>query len=401
MNALNPLNTIVTALGQGQIPSASQRQQLIDWELSVLPRVMAWQICDHRFDDHQICDHQIYDYQIYDHQISHSLVGEAIERRAKLLQSLCQSGTLLDPGLPLPGQWTDWIVPLWTYWLPLADKLDRQQRALGAPFIQGILGAQGTGKTTLTQILCLLLEQLGHQSVAFSIDDLYLTYAQRCQLQQADPRLVWRGPPGTHDIDLGVQTLKRIKQTAPCSPTDTPAESPQIQVPRFDKSLQAGQGDRIPSSLHPAPTITLFEGWFVGARPVADSLFTHENTTLPAPIITASDRQFARDCNHRLQAYLPLWEFLDSLIVLYPEDYRLSQQWRQHAERAMQAQGKPGLCEQDIADFVTYFWKALHPELFITPLTVSAQTSLVVNIRPDHSLGKLYSPGLDYGYSQL
>ncbi|MFA9202077.1 MAG: glycerate kinase, partial [Candidatus Nanopelagicaceae bacterium] len=40
--------------------------------------------------------------------------------------------------------------------------------------------------------------------------------------------------------------------------------------------------------------------------------------------------------------------------------------------------------------FVEYFWKALHPELFIKPLTLTAD--LVVEIKSDHTLGRIYRP---------
>lgn len=348
---------ILTAWAQGHDPAVQQRQQLIAWELSRSCQV--W-------------------------QISAGSVAIAIESRMALLQTVCRE---TDPqAFPLPGTWTDWIVPLWRLWLPLAQQLNSQQKALGKPFVQGILGGQGTGKTTLTRVLQLILAQLGHQTVSLSIDDLYLTYAQRQQLQQQDPRLIWRGPPGTHDVELGIQTLAQLKNAPPGS---------HVSVPQFDKSLFGGQGDRTTPLSQLAPTIILFEGWLVGTRPIADTRFITEPSDFPAPIVTPSDRQFARDSNHRLQPYLLLWRFLDSLIVMCPQDYRLSQQWRQQAERSMKAQGKPGLSELEIAEFVTYFWKALHPELFITPLTRSPTTDLVIEIKADHTLGELYSP--NYG----
>jgi D-glycerate 3-kinase len=348
---------VIIDAAKGDSLSSRQHRRLLDWELSSPRRAAAW-------------------------QISQDTGPDALTHRLALLRSLCQKLDNHRLDWPLPGAWQDWIAPLWTFWLPLAQRLDRQQRALGSPFIQGILGGQGTGKTTLTQILRLILEQLGHQSVGLSIDDLYLSYAQRCELQRQNPQLIWRGPPGTHDIDLGISTLNQIKH----APRGT-----QITLPRFDKSLHQGQGDQIAPNLIALPTIVLFEGWFVGARPLTDSAFADE-CPLPEPIVTPADRRFARDCNQRLHDYLPLWTFLDSLIVLYSKDYRSSKQWRQQAERQMRSQQKPGLSDTEVADFVTYFWRALHPQLFITPLTRSSQTDLVVNIGSDHRIDELYSP---------
>lgn len=355
----------VIAWGQGQRPSDRQRQQLIDWELGDAMRAEIW-------------------------QITADNVALAIENRAALLRSLSTRLKESPARFPLPGNWTDWIGPLWTFWLPLAQWLNQAQQTAGTPFIQGILGGQGTGKTTLSQILCLLLEHLGQPAVGLSLDDLYLTYAQRQTLQQQDPRLRWRGPPGTHDIELGWRTLSALKNAAP---------GEQVALPQFDKSLHQGQGDRTAPLYRLAPKIVLFEGWFVGVRPLEAAVFADQSSRLPDPIVTDADRQFAQSCNHRLRHYLPLWSFLDSLMVLYPTNYRLSQRWRQQAEHRMKAQGNPGLGDPEVANFVTYFWKALHPQLYIAPLTRSPDTSLVVNIRSDHSLGELYSPSA--GHSDI
>jgi glycerate kinase (EC 2.7.1.31) len=59
--------------------------------------------------------------------------------------------------------------------------------------------------------LTLILGKLGYSTVSLSLDDLYKTYADRQQLQKADPRLIWRGPPGTHDLELGIAVLDRLR----------------------------------------------------------------------------------------------------------------------------------------------------------------------------------------------
>ena len=165
-----------------------------------------------------------------------------------------------------------------------------------------------------------------------------------------------------------------------------------INIPRFDKSLHGGQGDRISSVHSAAPSIVFFEGWFIGAQPFESKVLDDPTFTFPPPITTAADRQFAKDCNERLRDYAPLWSLLNSLIVLSPEDYRYSQQWRQQAEQAMIAQGKSGLSPDEIAAFVNYFWQALHPELFIEPLTESKTTSLVVRLNREHRINSLRLP---------
>ncbi|MBD2387273.1 glycerate kinase [Cylindrospermum sp. FACHB-282] len=303
-------------------------------------------------------------------------VAEVIEKRSHLLglvlpafSQFCETTLKVEPQALLQL--------LWDLWLPLGIKLATQRQDLGRPLIQGILGGQGTGKTTMSQVLGLILSALGYRSLSLSLDDLYKTYRDRLILKEQDPRLIWRGPPGTHDIGLGLNVLDDIRR----------GEN-SVTVPRFDKSAYSGTGDRTTPEIITDIDIVLFEGWFVGVRPITPEAFA----TALAPIITPEDRQFARDMNHQLRDYLPLWERLDSLILLYPTDYRCSLEWRKQAERQMIAAGKSGMTESEVEEFVYYFWRSLHPELFINPLAKSSTfVDLVIEIHPDHSFGAVYS----------
>ncbi|MBE9103801.1 glycerate kinase [Nostoc cf. edaphicum LEGE 07299] len=302
-------------------------------------------------------------------------VDEMIEKRSHLLKSVfpafsefCQATLQVLP--------QEMLQVLWDLCLPLGIKLASQRQQLGRPLIQGILGGQGTGKTTMSKILILILDHLGYRTVSLSLDDLYKTYSDRLLLTQQDPRLIWRGPPGTHDIDLGLNVLDQIRQS----------QNP-VMLPRFDKSAFGGAGDRTTSEMVTDVDIVLFEGWFVGVRPINADVFD----TAPPPIVTDEDKAFAREMNLRLHDYLPLWERLDSLIVLYPTDYRYSLEWRKQAEQQMIAAGKSGMSNAEIEQFVNYFWRSLHPELFIKPLVKDATVvDMVIEINGDRSFGKVY-----------
>ncbi|MFB2975507.1 glycerate kinase [Microseira sp. BLCC-F43] len=283
-----------------------------------------------------------------------------------------------------------WLETLFNLWLPLAMQLASHRQQLERPLIQGILGGQGTGKTTLAAILTLILGHLGYRTLSLSLDDLYKTYPERLALQQEDPRLIWRGPPGTHDIDLGIKVLDQLRRGQ---------ENPNLQseiynlksiaVPRFDKSAWGGAGDRAQPEIVENIDIVLFEGWFVGVRPIDPSAFDNA----PPPIVTADDRRFARDANAKLQDYLPLWQRLDSLILLLPTDYRLSQQWRRQAEQQMISTGKSGMSDETVDRFVEYFWKSIHPELFIQQMARNSDwVDLVIEINRDRSIGLVYKP---------
>ncbi|MBD3883413.1 glycerate kinase [Phormidium tenue FACHB-886] len=270
---------------------------------------------------------------------------------------------------------------LWQLWLPLATQLVSWHQQINQsgveqrPLVQGILGGQGTGKTTLAAILRQVLQHWDLQLCQISIDDLYKSYADRLYLQQQDPRFRWRGPPGTHDVQLGLSVLQQLRNR----------QFP-VTVPRFDKSAWQGMGDRTTPETILYADIVLFEGWFVGVQPIEPAAFE----TAPPPINTAADRDFARKVNANLAAYLPLWALLDRLLILKPTDYRFSQQWRKQAEQRLTASGRSAMLDAKIEQFVEYFWRSLHPELFISPLLPEAD--LVIEIDVDHQPIAVYHP---------
>jgi D-glycerate 3-kinase len=314
-------------------------------------------------------------WQVKAFQITPETVVSVVKQRLQNLQAcyprlhrLCQQLGWRDCPVSL----------LWWLWLPLAEQIATWRKLFQRPLIQGILGVQGTGKTTLALILQEILTELGFQVCCLSLDDLYKTYQERQQLQAQDPRFRWRGPPGTHDLELGLTVLHQLRQ----------AQFP-VALPRFDKSAYAGVGERAEPVWIGAAEIVLFEGWFVGVRPIPPQAFE----TAPPPITTAADRDFAREVNQRLQDYLLLWEQIDRLIVLSPSDYRFSQTWRRQAEQQMIAHGQSGMSDAEISDFVTYFWRALHPDLFVQPVLHNPDyVDLVIEIDADHRPGLIYRP---------
>ena len=78
-------------------------------------------------------------------------------------------------------------------------------------------GAQGTGKSTLARLLKRLLEQVHGLRVAIlSLDDLYLTAQERRRRAETiHPLLATRGVPGTHDVRLGIRTIRALREGKP------------------------------------------------------------------------------------------------------------------------------------------------------------------------------------------
>lgn len=143
------------------------------------------------------------------------------------------------------------------YYLPLLNYL--AQKKTSDTLILGINGTQGAGKSTLAEFLASAAAMLhGWRVTCLSLDDIYLSKNARESLsREVHPLLRTRGVPGTHDLELGVETLSRL-----CELQD--GES--LLVPRFDKALD----DQLPKSewylAEGEQDLVIFEGWCVGCR---------------------------------------------------------------------------------------------------------------------------------------
>ena len=143
--------------------------------------------------------------------------------------------------------------------MPLAEWI-HEQKEPDEILVVGINGAQGTGKSTLADFIALHLHTYAEVRVAsFSLDDLYLTKAERKTLaNRVHPLLATRGVPGTHDVNLGkdvVESLKALKA------------GETYRIPMFDKSAD----DRAPADqwveIEGPIDIIIIEGWCVGSFP--------------------------------------------------------------------------------------------------------------------------------------
>ena len=79
--------------------------------------------------------------------------------------------------------------------------------------IVGLSGGQGTGKTTISSIIKIILEKYFKLNVfKISIYDFYKTRKERIILsKKVHPLLKTRGVPGTHDIDRMLNLFRKVK----------------------------------------------------------------------------------------------------------------------------------------------------------------------------------------------
>lgn len=208
------------------------------------------------------------------------------------------------------------------YW-PLCVQLREQLNSGKCRFI-GIQGTQGSGKSTCAAFVKILLEsEFDLRVLVASIDDFYLTLAERQQLAvMVHPLLLTRGVPGTHDMGLLKQFLMDASLTG------------RFTVPRFNKASddRAAAGDW-PEYQGPYDVVIL-EGWCVGVTPQDDA-------DLGVPINEFeqredADQQWRNYVNKALSdEYSDVFKAMDELIVLQAPSFECVFQWRSLQEQKL------------------------------------------------------------------
>jgi D-glycerate 3-kinase len=207
---------------------------------------------------------------------------------------------------------------------PIVETLIKHHSGAGRTLVVGINGCQGSGKTTLADYLCTCLEDKGLKAVAISIDDFYLTRKQRQQLAtDVHPLLSTRGVPGTHDLELALETLQQLSQN-----------SGEVKIPKFNKA----QDDRFPqeqwSEVETPLDIIILEGWCVGITAEAEESLLEPVNELES--LQDSGGEWRSYINQQLVTNYPeLWQLIDRLIMLQAPSFSSVYNWRLEQEQKL------------------------------------------------------------------
>jgi len=232
---------------------------------------------------------------------------------------------------------------------PLINWLIGKHQA-GKPLFVGISGAQGTGKSTLTDYLRLVLTEENWHVAVLSLDDFYLTRAERLTLSQAiHPLLSTRGVPGTHDLKLLSTSIEQLLRLEP---------GHKLAVPAFDKA----KDDRTPVSAWPFVTgpvdLIILEGWCIGSTPQTPEALSQPVNDLERDMDPTG--AWRRYVNQRLDnEYADLFAKLDYLFYLQAPDFAAVLRWRLEQEEKLAARSAPddiGIMDRaQITKFLQHF----------------------------------------------
>ena len=244
--------------------------------------------------------------------------------------------------------------PSWLVQQALAASAAHAGRGLR---VFGICGLQGSGKSTLAAQLVVAARQAGLAAATVSLDDFYLTAARRqARARDVYPLLATRGPPGTHDLALALETFAALRRgrTRP--------------LPRFDK---AGDDRLAPEHWAdtPAPLdLLVFEGWCLGVP--AESEDALREPLNPLERDEDPDARWRRWCNTALaRDYPALWAQVDMLWFLQPPGFSVVPNWRWQQEQALQqaAPGRTGMNRAQVERFVQFYERVSRQALRCLP----------------------------------
>ena len=288
------------------------------------------------------------------------------EVKKKYLNFIKSQEVLSEPFRDKEGQLND-------FYLPIAELIKKKFKKKTS--IIGLSGGQGSGKSTISKILKIILkEKYNLETAIFSIDDFYKTLKQRKEMAKVvHPLFCIRGVPGTHDTRLLLDCIKRLRKK----------NFRKVMIPKFDKSID----NRLPKKkwqvIKKKPDVIIFEGWCVGATP-------QRNKDLIKPInllekVKDKKKIWRKKVNNELKIkYKKIFNFIDLIIFLKVPSFKHVFKWRllQENKLKLSSKGKKIMSLKEIKNFVMHYERLTKHML----KNMSKKANSVIKIDNQHRL---------------
>ncbi len=268
------------------------------------------------------------------------------------------------------GMIKNYLIPI-CFWI--SKKADKKK-----PYFVGLAGGQGTGKTTISSIIKIILENYFKLKVfKISIDDFYKTRKERISLsKKVHPMLLTRGVPGTHDINMMLDFFKKSKRK----------NFNKMKLPSFNKAIDDRFSKNKWNTINKRPDVIIFEGWCVGARAEA-------NKTLKKSINfmeKANDHKLVwrKFVNQQLRTkYKKLYSQLNCMIYLKAKNFSLLQKWRLKQEHKLwlKTKKKGGhkiMSKGDVINFMQTYQRITQNMFKYAP----KYFSIILNLNSNHQI---------------
>ena len=242
-------------------------------------------------------------------------------------------------------------------------------------------GGQGSGKTTISSILSLILKKYFKLKVfKISIDDFYKTKKQREILSKnKHSLLLTRGVPGTHDIKIMLDFFRKIKTK----------NFKSLKLPKFNKANDDRYKKKHWYKLKSRPDVVIFEGWCVGAKPQSLRLLKKPINALEK----AYDKslKWRRFVNLQLKTnYKKLYSQLDSLLYLKVKNFNLLKKWRIKQEEKLWLKAKSRknlkiMNKKEVINFMQTYQRITEQMFKDAP----KYSSIIMNLNKNHQIHKI------------
>lgn len=265
-------------------------------------------------------------------------------------------------------------------YLPFADWLAGKHQ--NQTMVIGINGAQGSGKSTLTYILSMLLAKGYAKNVArLSIDDLYKTRQQRQKMaDDIHPLFITRGVPGTHDVEMGIGLLADLKSSQ---------SRQEVWIPRFNKATDDRYEKESWDKVQTPVDIILFEGWCVGS-------IAEDELSLKHPVNWLEEHEdvdgaWRRYVNEQLSGpYRQLFAAIDILVMLEIPGMESVFKWRMLQEQKRASENTTGhsmMSSKAMDRFIMHFERLTRASLREMP----SRADVVLKLNKGHQITDIVS----------
>ena len=261
------------------------------------------------------------------------------------------------------------------FYLPISKMIAKDYLKKKKTKVIGLAGGQGTGKSTISNILKIILKEAYKlETVIFSIDDFYKTLNERKKISKKINKLfITRGVPGTHDTKMLFQCINNLKKN----------NFKKMIIPKFDKSIDDRCTKNKWLKVKKKPNIVIFEGWCVGAK-------AQKNKDLNTPVNKLEKQKdnkkiWRQKVNSELKKdYNKIFNLIDKLIFLKVPSFKYVFRWRLLQEKKLRitSKGNKTMNDKQIENFVMYYERITKHMLKTLPKTANT----VISIDEKHRL---------------
>ena len=264
-------------------------------------------------------------------------------------------------------------------YIPMSFWIEKKYKKKGETLFLGLSGGQGSGKTTVTAILKIILEKFFKRKVySISIDDFYKTLRERNQISYTiHPLFKTRGVPGTHDVNLIKKLFSFIKRN----------KFRKFKLPKFDKSIDDRLKKKYWNTIKKRPEIVILEGWCVGAKPQLNYLLKKSTNNLEKYEDTGLT--WRKHVNKELKKdYKKLFSMIDHFIFMKIPNFNMVFKWRLLQEDKLRKKShskKKIMSYNEIRRFIMFYQRITLQ--MIKDLSKSA--SVVMLLKKNHEIQKV------------